>query len=114
MKLKLMTLRTNHLQELSQLLSLIFEAEIEPHENGAILKGEQDFLLLPSGKSRFKESTSFQYSFDQKEEFDFFFNKINFWLYRQGKKALTLTENEQGIFFSIEDPDGREWSFLFS
>lgn len=112
MKLAQMTLRTNHLQKLSLFLSEIFETEIIPQDEGALLKGEQDFLLLPSSKKTLGPLV-FTYIFETREEFDFFFNKVNFWLYRQGQSPLKLTEREEESRFSLKDPDGREWDFLF-
>lgn len=112
MKLTGMTLRTNHLQKLSLLLSEIFESEIIPQEEGALLKGEQDFLLLPSSKKTVSPM-AFTYGFETREEFDFFFNKVNFWLYRQNLAALKLSENEEEVSFVLKDPDAREWIFLF-
>lgn len=112
MKLSQMTLRTNHLQEVSQLLSEIFETEIIPQDKGALLKGEQDFLLIPSSKKTLTPM-SFTYMFNCKEEFDFFFNKVNFWLYRQGRSPLQLEDQGKSILFTLKDPDSREWIFLF-
>ncbi len=112
MKLAKMTLRTNHLQKLSLFLSEIFETEIIPQDEGALLKGDQDFLLLPSSKKNLSPMT-FTYIFETREEFDFFFNKVNFWLYRQSLSPLKLSEKEGESYFTLKDPDGREWHFLF-
>ncbi len=113
LKLSRITLTTNHLPELSQLLSQLFETEIIPQTRGVLLKGEQDFLLLPQTKGKTKES-SFLYVFDEEEEFDSYFNKVNFMRYRQGQEPLKLSQDEKERFFKVLDPDGRTWQFSYS
>lgn len=111
-KLSRITLTTGHLPELSQFLSQLFETEIIPQENGVLLKGEQDFLLIPQAKVKAKEN-SFQYTFDNLDNLNEFLNNVNFIRYRQGLGSLVLEKNSEGQFFKLLDPDCRTWQFSF-
>ena len=115
LRLSKITLKTAQLGKLGQFLSQIFETDIHPHEAGALLKkGEQDFLLISSKTAQVK-GVSFTFNFDVREDFDFFYNKVQFLFYRQGENnnPFVLIENEEEFYFSVKDPEGREWFFTF-